>query len=220
VRLLVRDPPANRQALVAAAGEADWPLPRALAVLAIAGDERDGVAPRLPPGTISDTIGELLCAVVPDPEGPGRRAEIERAVLETGGQGGLGTTVDAAAAAVSFARARAALALAQEMERPALIAAGAVAGELLLRSDPLLARELVAERLAPLKALPEGSRARLTETLAVWLSEQGRLAAVAQRLGIHPQTARYRLGRLRELFGDALNDPDERFWLELALRAR
>jgi hypothetical protein len=220
VRLLVRDPPANRQALVAAAGEADWPLPRALAVLAIAGDERDGVAPRLPAGTISDTIGELVCAVVPDPEGPGRRAEIERAVLETGGHGGLGTTVEAAAAAVSFARARAALALAQELERPALIAAGAVAGELLLRSDPLLARELVAERLAPLQALPEGSRARLTETLAVWLSEQGRLAAVAQRLGIHPQTARYRLGRLRELFGGALDDPDERFWLELALRAR
>ncbi|HTX46195.1 MAG TPA: helix-turn-helix domain-containing protein [Solirubrobacteraceae bacterium] len=220
VRLLVRDPPANRQALVAAAGEADWPLPRVLAVLAIAGDERDGVAPRLPAGTISDTIGELVCAVVPDPDAPGRRAEIERAVLETGAQGGLGTTVEATAAAVSFARARAALELAQELERPALIAAGAVAGELLLRSDPLLARELVTERLAPLQALPEGSRARLTETLAVWLSEQGRLAAVAQRLGIHPQTARYRLGRLRELFGDSLDDPDERFWLELALRAR
>jgi DNA-binding PucR family transcriptional regulator len=31
---------------------------------------------------------------------------------------------------------------------------------------------------------------------------------------------RYRLARLRELFGDALEDPDERFWLELALRAR
>lgn len=220
VRLLVRDPPADRHALEAAAGEADWPLPRALAVLAIAGDERDGVAPRLPAGTISDTIGELVCAVIPDPEGPRRRAEIERAVLETGTHAGLGTTVDAVSGAVSFARARAALALAQELERPALIAAGAVAGELLLRSDALLAQELVAERLAPLETLPAGSRARLTETLAVWLSEQGRLAAVAQRLGIHPQTARYRLGRLRELFGDALDDPDERFWLELALRAR
>jgi hypothetical protein len=200
VRLLVRDPPADR--------------------LAIAGDERDGVAPRLPAGTISDTIGELVCAVVPDPEGPRRRPEIERAVLEAGAQAGLGTTVEPAAAGVSFARARAALSLVQEHERPALIAAGAVAGELLLRSDPLLARELVADRLAPLQALPAGSRARLTETLGAWLAEQGRLAAVAQQLGIHPQTARYRLGRLRELFGDALDDPDERFWLELALRAR
>jgi DNA-binding PucR family transcriptional regulator len=41
---------------------------------------------------------------------------------------------------------------------------------------------------------------------------------VAERLGIHPQTARYRMARLRELFGDRLEDPDERFWLELALR--
>ncbi|MEA2161155.1 MAG: hypothetical protein QOD66_3535, partial [Solirubrobacteraceae bacterium] len=37
---------------------------------------------------------------------------------------------------------------------------------------------------------------------------------------VHPQTARYRVTRLRELFGAALDDPDERFWLELALRVR
>ena len=52
----------------------------------------------------------------------------------------------------------------------------------------------------------------------MWLAEQGRLGQVAERLGIHPQTARYRLGRLRELFGTALDDPESRFWLELALR--
>jgi len=72
--------------------------------------------------------------------------------------------------------------------------------------------------LAPLAELPAGSRARLTETLRVWLAEQGRLGQVAARLGVHPQTARYRLARLRELFGEALDDPDERFWLELSLR--
>jgi DNA-binding PucR family transcriptional regulator len=58
----------------------------------------------------------------------------------------------------------------------------------------------------------------MTATLAAWLAEQGRLGAVAQRLEIHPQTARYRLARMRELFGDRLDDADERFWLELALR--
>jgi DNA-binding PucR family transcriptional regulator len=93
------------------------------------------------------------------------------------------------------------------------------AGELLLRSDPALAAELAADRLAPLAALPDGSRARLAETLRIWLAEQGRLGQVARRLGVHPQTARYRVGRLRELFGETLGDPDERFWLELALRA-
>ena len=54
----------------------------------------------------------------------------------------------------------------------------------------------------------------------MWLAEQGRVGSVAERLGIHPQTARYRLARLRELFGGALDDPDQRFWLELALRVR
>ena len=92
------------------------------------------------------------------------------------------------------------------------------AGELLLRSDDRLAKELAADRLAPLDELPAGSKARLTETLRVWLAEQGRVGQVAERLGVHPQTARYRLARLRELFGDALDDPEERFWLELSLR--
>ena len=43
---------------------------------------------------------------------------------------------------------------------------------------------------------------------------------MAARLGVHPQTVRYRLGRLREVFGDALEDPDARFELDLALRTR
>jgi DNA-binding PucR family transcriptional regulator len=43
---------------------------------------------------------------------------------------------------------------------------------------------------------------------------------MARTLGVHPQTARYRLTRLRELLGDALDDPDARFELELGLRAR
>jgi DNA-binding PucR family transcriptional regulator len=37
---------------------------------------------------------------------------------------------------------------------------------------------------------------------------------------VHPQTIRYRVRRLEELFGDRLYDPDTRLELELALRAR
>jgi len=44
--------------------------------------------------------------------------------------------------------------------------------------------------------------------------------AVAAELDVHPQTVRYRLRQLRELFGDALEDPEGRFELALALRAR
>jgi DNA-binding PucR family transcriptional regulator len=60
----------------------------------------------------------------------------------------------------------------------------------------------------------------MTETLRSWLAVQGRIGPMAERLGVHPQTARYRLARLRELFGPALDDPDERFWLDLALRSQ
>ena len=42
----------------------------------------------------------------------------------------------------------------------------------------------------------------------------------ARRLHVHPQTIRYRLRQVSELFGDALGEPDTRFQLLLALRAR
>jgi hypothetical protein len=218
VRLLVRDPAADPDAIDAAAAEAGWLLPRILAVVAIAGEQRGAAASRLPAGSISDAFGELTCALVPDPDGPGQQAAIERAVRAAGASAGLGTTVDWTQARVSFARARAALELADQPV--GFVSARERVGELLLRADPRLAEELVADRLAPLRELTPGSRARLTETLGVWLAEQGRLGQVADRLGIHPQTARYRLGRLRELFGDVLEQPDGRFWLELALRSR
>jgi len=41
---------------------------------------------------------------------------------------------------------------------------------------------------------------------------------VAAELGVHPQTVRYRLRQLRELFGTRLEDPEARFELSLALR--
>lgn len=216
VRLLVREPAADAETIEAAAAQAGWRLPPLLAVVAIAGAGRERALARLPPDVIADAVGELVCAILPDPDGPGRRAELDRAVREADVGAGLGTTVPWSRAAVSFSRARGALALARESS--GVQVARERAGELLLRSEPELARELAADRLAPLASLPAGSSARLTETLRVWLAEQGRLSQVALALGIHPQTARYRLVRLRELFGSRLEDPDERFWLELALR--
>ncbi|MDQ6836226.1 MAG: helix-turn-helix domain-containing protein, partial [Actinomycetota bacterium] len=140
-----------------------------------------------------------------------------RAVNAAEARAGLGTTVDWTRGRISFARARSALELVAD-SGPRLVAAGDRLGEMLLRSDSALAAELAGARLAPLAELSPGSRRRMTETLRVWLAQQGRLGQVAQVLGIHPQTARYRLGRLRDLFGPELDDPEGRFWLELALR--
>ena len=44
--------------------------------------------------------------------------------------------------------------------------------------------------------------------------------ALFRSLNIHPQTARYRIARLREFFGDDLDRPDRRLALELSLRTR
>jgi hypothetical protein len=225
VRLLVRDPPPDPELIQALAREADWELPRTLAALAIAdpepeGEERENggrvAAVRLPIGTIIDTIGELTCAIVPDPDAPGLTAQLERSLRDAKARAGLGTTVGWSEGAVSFMRARAALGLAPA--EASLVSARERAGELLLAADPSLAAEFAAARLAPLDALSAGSRERLTATLSAWLDEQGKLGPAAKRLGIHPQTARYRLARLRELFGESLDDGDQRFWLALALR--
>lgn len=91
--------------------------------------------------------------------------------------------------------------------------------DLLLGAAPELARAVAARRLAPFEGLPAGQRARLLETLGGWLAHPARPQAVADELGVHVQTVRYRLRQLRELLGGALDDPEARFELNVALRA-
>jgi PucR C-terminal helix-turn-helix domain len=55
--------------------------------------------------------------------------------------------------------------------------------------------------------------------LLAWLQTRS-IGQTAARPHIHPQTARYRMNQLRGMFGPALDDPDTRFELEMALRAR
>ena len=88
---------------------------------------------------------------------------------------------------------------------------------LLLHSDEPLLGELRSHVLAPLDTVSAGQRSRHAETLLAWLLSGGNVPDVAARL--HPQTVRYRLRRLRQLFGDALDEPDSRLDLILALRA-
>jgi DNA-binding PucR family transcriptional regulator len=61
-------------------------------------------------------------------------------------------------------------------------------------------------------------RKALADTLLTWLETRS-IGQTADQLHIHRQTARYRMNQLRSMFGPALDDPDVRFELELALRA-
>lgn len=90
---------------------------------------------------------------------------------------------------------------------------------LAIGSEPQAIADLARSSLAPLEGLRPAQRVRLVDTLASWLRHRGQRLPIADELGVHPQTVAYRVGQLREVFGDALEDPDARFELELVLRA-
>jgi DNA-binding PucR family transcriptional regulator len=90
-------------------------------------------------------------------------------------------------------------------------------GSLLVHREPRLLETLRSRRLAPLEAATPGSRPQLQDTLRSWLVHMGDNRSVAADLQVHPQTVRYRLARLRELFGTTLDDPTVRLELLLVL---
>ena len=220
--LLVQDPPPAPPTVEAAAANAGWRLPRTICVLVVEADDTsehaDRLATRLGPEALVAHLPPLNVAVVP---APARRDELEAAVRDRAAA--LGPAVSWQEAGLSFARAREVLRLAQEGGidgGEALLVAESHRLSLLLGADRRLARDVAEAALAPLAAETDASRERLGTTLDAWLRHRGRTEAVARALHVHPQTVRYRLARLRELFGSRLDDPDGRFELELALRAR
>jgi hypothetical protein len=212
---------------------ASWPRPTTVAALVVGGPptgsnggdddeplEADRLASRLGGDAIAAVDGATAVAWLPDPEAPGRRAQLAAAL--DGTPAALGPTVALPRAAHSLARARAAHALMLEGRLPdePIVAADDHLAELLLHGgDTTLAADLAARVLAPLTELRPKAAVRLRETLRAWLDHPGQVQAVAERLHVHPQTVRYRVAQLRELFGESLDDPDARFELALALRS-
>ena len=89
--------------------------------------------------------------------------------------------------------------------------------ELVLGADEGAMHDLRERVLAPLEDKGDSSTEKLTETLRSWLLHHGRREAVAAELFVHPQTVRYRMGQLRELFGERLEDPRSILELTVAL---
>jgi DNA-binding PucR family transcriptional regulator len=79
--------------------------------------------------------------------------------------------------------------------------------ELVLGADAEALGDLRARVLAPFESVSAASREKLQATLRAWLLHQGRRDDVAAALFVHPQTVRYRMSQLRDLFGDQLSDP-------------
>ena len=58
--------------------------------------------------------------------------------------------------------------------------------------------------------LNPAQRERLAETMLAWLENWGNAIAAARSLHVHPQTVRYRLRQINDLFPGDLQDPDSR----------
>jgi hypothetical protein len=222
VVLLVHDPPAAEADLRAAAESAGWRVPRTAAALACAEERLDRLAARLPSDAVAAALDGIGCAIIPDPDGPGRPRETDRAVEAAKVRGALGPTGPLRALGGSWSLARATLRAVEAgaVEAPALVRVEDALTELLLFESRALVERLATRRLAAFDSLTPKARRRMEATALAYVQQQGNAAAMARALGLHAQTARYRLSRLRELLGDTLDDPDGRFELELALRGR
>lgn len=218
--LMLREPAPDFSEIEQAARMAAWQIPKSLA--AVACHERDlaEITRVLPIGVISATVDGSGCFAVPDPGGPGRFRQLSE--LLSGRACVIGPAGGPNRLSESWQLARGALEAA---------AAGALPAEGLVRAEDHLvdlalyrSRDLIArlreQTMAPIGDLTPKAHDRMAETALAYVEHAGNAAEIARRLNIHPQTARYRIARLRELFGDDLDRPDRRLALELSLRYR
>ncbi len=208
--------------LVAAAERADWAPPRTLTAVLLPEARVRGAMVSLDPRTLRTTDdvqdpageGELVVLLVPDAEGRSRPALLRSL---DGRCAVVGPPRPWTEVQVSYARVGRALQLELAPDGSAPLDTETRLTELVLRADGAALADLRARALAPLADLGDSAREKLVETLRSWLLHQGRRDAVAAELFVHPQTVRYRMGQLRELYGAQLEDPRTVLELVLAL---
>jgi PucR C-terminal helix-turn-helix domain len=212
---LLRGDPAD--ALVAAAERADWTPPKTLTAVLVPNAQVRPVLGLLDPRTLS-AVGEpaslpdgLNALLVPDAGGPARARLLQTLA---GRSAVAGPARPWLSVEPSFARAVRALDL---RTGEATYDTEEHLADLVLAADADAVADLRARVLAPLSTLTPASAQKLSETLRAWLLHQGRRDDIAAALFVHPQTVRYRMGQLRELYGDRLDDPDTIRDLTIAL---
>jgi hypothetical protein len=215
---ILRGDPAD--ALVVAAERADWTPPKTLTVAIVPSAQLRPVQGLLDPRTLS-ALGDVAglpdgfaVLLVPD---VGGRARTRLMRTLTGRASVAGPARPWLAASASYARALRALELRSGLGQDATYDTEEHLAELVLAADPEAVADLRARVLAPLDKVRPATRQKLTETLRAWLLYQGRRDDIANALFVHPQTVRYRMGQLRELYGDRLEDPEMIRDLTLAL---
>ena len=218
--MLLRQPSASPEAISDLAKSAGWRVPKTVAGVALEEREDSYRSPSLPPDVLTGLDRGDPCLIVPDPAKPGHAHSLD--VGLRGWHAAIGPAVPLSAASTSLRWAREALELSKRgilPERGVVRCSDHMATLLVFKDEELVAA-LAAVRLAPLAHLRPGQQDRLAETLLAWLRHGRGASEVAARLHVHPQTVRYRLRQIEELYGDQLGDPEIRFELEIVLRAR
>jgi hypothetical protein len=206
--------------LTASAERADWPTPETLTAVLLPSVRVRGALSTLDPRTLAlsgDLAGlddeSTAVLLVPDAHGVNRNQLLR---VLAGRPSVVGPSRPWTQVAASYRRAVRA--------RDSFRAAGNEPldtddhlASLVLGADPEALADLRARVLSPLDGLRPGTAERLAETLRSWLLHQGRREQVAADLVVHPQTVRYRMTQLRELYGDRLTDPETVLELTIAL---
>jgi PucR C-terminal helix-turn-helix domain len=207
--------PATVQELAQQAG---WALPAEVALVVVRHDDPAGPSAlaRLTPPCLHVRFGALPGLIVPDPGAPGARHRLS--TLLRGCSAVVGPTVplrDLPESVRVTLDATWVWETSWAGQRPFFVDEHLDA--IIVHRDERLLDTLRARCLAPLQGAARGSRADFEATLRSWLVHMGDRRAVAAELQVHPQTVRYRLNRLHELFGPVLTDPAGRLRLLLAL---
>jgi len=210
---------ADEAALRQAASMADWVLPSRLAVVTLPLERADGLRRQLGPGALVVERETDVVALVPAWRSGAARDVLAKALrgraASVGPAGGWEQVPDSLRLAVLAA---AVLPPEEDGEGPPLWAQEHLS-RIVLGMEPTAIAELARRRLAPLQGLRPAQREKLADTLFSWLRHWGQRAPMAAELGVHVQTVGYRVAQLRGLFGEALDDPQVRFELELVLHA-
>ena len=216
---------ASADVLAASAERADWPEPRTLTAVLLPAAQVRGVLSLLGSGTlrVGDELPgledneELSLLLVPDMEGRDRRRLLR---VLAGKHAVVGPPRPWLAARASYLRAARVVDLVPAPDPPAPLDTEDHLVDVVLGADPDALSDLRARVLEPLSELRPATAQRLGETLRSWLLHQGRRDDVAADLHVHAQTVRYRMGQLRDLYGDRLDDPQVVLELLLALHPR
>jgi hypothetical protein len=221
-RSLLHGDPAEH--LASRAERADWEPPRTLTAVILPNVHVRGVLGALDPRTLrpeddlpeleDEDASEVAVLLVPNADGPARPALLRSL---RGRQAWVGPAQPWTTVRTSYRRAVRARKLRLSAEPDAPVDTERHLTALVVTSDPAALDDLRQRVLSPFATLRPATAERLIQTLREWLLHLGRRDDVAVALHVHPQTVRYRMGQIRDLFGDRLDDPQTVLELTIAL---